>query len=134
MPRTWKGKLLLELDSRCGLTSPVPAPSEFDSEVEQHFFQRWGPEPRQGWTLSREAEILHQGQTVFMPDFVLKHESGRNVLLEVIGFWTPEYLAAKQATLKKFPDHRILLVVNEQTKSEFAASGPEIVTYKTAIK
>ena len=134
IPRMWKGKITLMLDSQCGLSSPVPAPSEFDSEVEQQFFERWGAEPRDGWTLTREAEILHQGQTVFMPDFVLKHESGRNVLLEVIGFWTPEYLAAKQATLKQFPDHRILLVVSEQAKGEFEASGPDIVTYKTVIK
>lgn len=134
IPRMWKGKITLVLDSECGLSSPVPAPAEFDSEVEQQFFERWGPEPRDGWTLTREAEILHQGQTVFMPDFVLKHESGRNVLLEVIGFWTPEYLAAKRATLEKFPDHRILLVVSEQTKGEFEASGPDIVTYKTVIK
>ncbi len=134
VPRLWKGKVTLTLDSDSGLTSPVPAPAEFDSEVERQFYERWGGEPREGWTLSRETEILHHGQTVFMPDFVLRHESGRNVLVEVIGFWTPEYLAAKQKTLRQFPDHRILLVVGEQTKSEFEASGPDIVTYKTAIK
>lgn len=134
LPRMWKGKVTLQLDSQCGLSSPVPAPSEFDSEVEQQFYERWGSDAREGWTLTREAEILHHGQTVFMPDFVLKHESGRSVLLEVVGFWTPEYLEAKRNTLKLFPDHRILLVVNEQTKSEFEASGPEIVTYKTVIK
>ena len=134
LPRAWRGRVLLELDSQSGLTSPVPSPEEFDSEVERLFYERWGPEPREGWTLSRETEILHQGQTVFVPDFVLKHESGRNVLLEIIGFWTPEYLAAKRETLQRFPDHRILLIVSEQTKDEFEVSGPEIITYKTVIK
>ncbi len=32
------------------------------TKIEEQFFERWGPEPRDGWTLTREAEILHQGQ------------------------------------------------------------------------
>jgi predicted nuclease of restriction endonuclease-like RecB superfamily len=134
LPRGWRGRVTLHLDSQCGLSSPIPAPAEFDSAVEETFFTRWGNEPRDGWTLTRETEILHHGQTVFMPDFVLKHESGKNVFLEVVGFWTPEYLAAKRQSLKQFPDHRMLLAVSEQAKEQLADTGPEIVPYKTVIR
>ena len=62
--------------------------------------RRNGAEARDGWTLVREGEVLHEGQKVFVPDFVFRHDDGRVVLMEIIGFWTPEYLEAKAATLR----------------------------------
>jgi predicted nuclease of restriction endonuclease-like RecB superfamily len=44
------------------------------------------------WSLERSAEVIALGDTAFIPDFVLTHTSGARVLLEVLGFWTPEHL------------------------------------------
>ncbi len=100
----------LDLTADDGLHSHLPSPDEFDSQLEAAFAHDWG-EQRDGWTLQRESEILHQGQKTFVPDFVLRHDDGRTVLLEIVGFWTPEYLHAKMQTLRAFADRRILVAI-----------------------
>ena len=80
----------LDLTPADGLKSHLPAPEEFDSDIESEFAGKWGDGPREGWTLSRESDILHSGQKVFLPDFTFQHTNGRRVLLEIIGFWTAE--------------------------------------------
>ena len=54
-PARWHGHITLSLTSTSGLTSPVPEPNEFDSDVEAAFASKWGAEPRAGWTLERES-------------------------------------------------------------------------------
>lgn len=125
-------KLSLELSSADGLNSHLPPPDEFDSTVEQAFAERWGDEPRDGWTLIHEGEVLHSGQKTYVPDFVLAHEDGRRVLLEIVGFWTPEYLESKRRTLDAFPDSRILLAVQERS-AEKLEPWPNMITFKTAL-
>jgi predicted nuclease of restriction endonuclease-like RecB superfamily len=133
-PPRWFRPVWLRLDSESGLRSPAHTPDDFDSQLEQNFFERWGDEPRDGWRLSRESEILHSGQSVFTPDFVLTHESGQQALLEIVGFWTPEYLKHKQQTLQKFRERRILLAVAESASHHFDSSAADMFTFKTAIK
>jgi predicted nuclease of restriction endonuclease-like RecB superfamily len=126
--------LRLELDDRCGLTSQATVANAFDSTVEQLFCLKWGETPREGWTLERETEILHRGQTAFFPDFTFVHESGLRVMMEVIGFWTPEYLAQKSTVLNLFRDQPILLVVAQSLKEKLAiAETHPMVVYKTSI-
>ena len=81
----------------------------------------------------REAGILHEGQTTFVPDFLLKHEDGREAFLEIVGFWTPEYLAAKRKTIAAFKQHRIVLAIPKRT-AKIEIDAPGIVLYKTRIK
>ena len=87
------------LDDACRLTSGVISANEFDSSVEEKFSKEWGEQPRNNWRLERETEILHRGQTVFFPDFVFIHQDGTRAMLEIVGFWTPEYLAYKAKVL-----------------------------------
>jgi predicted nuclease of restriction endonuclease-like RecB superfamily len=124
----------LDLSSADGLRSHLPPPDDFDSTVEQAFAESWGDEPRDGWRLIREGEILHQGQKVFVPDFVLRHEDGRSVLLEIVGYWTPEYLQSKAQTLETFRDHRILLAVAARLRDEIPLLPTPVVLYKTKLK
>jgi predicted nuclease of restriction endonuclease-like RecB superfamily len=123
----------LDLSSADGLHSHLPPPEEFDSRVEETFARRWG-EKREGWTLQREGEILHQGQKVFLPDFVLRHQDGRTVLLEIVGFWTPEYLQAKFQTLRLFEGHSILLAVAEPARRQMANLPPGAIPFKTVLR
>lgn len=133
--RGWSRSLRLELSSADGLKSHLPAESLFDSSLEADFAEKWGPDARNGWVLLREAEILHRGQKTFVPDFVLQHVSGRRVLMEVVGFWTPEYLAARLETLRIFNDVQILLVIPESTVQHFETNpgAAVILRYKTKI-
>lgn len=124
----------LDLSSEAGLTSHLPPPEEFDSAVEESFAAKWGPDKRQGWKPVREGEILHDRQKVFVPDFVFRHDDGRTVLMEIVGFWTPEYLQAKLATLRWFEGHRILLAVAAPAREAFPELPDDAIPYKSALR
>lgn len=129
------GSLLLELDDNSGLRGHLPASQDFDSGVEARFAAAWGEGERRGWRLEREGEVLHVGQKTFVPDFVLRHAAtGRRVLLEIVGFWTPEYLEAKRQTLALFADRRILLAVRAGAAETMASARAEAVIYKTVLR
>ena len=55
--------------------------------------------------------------------------------MEIIGFWTPEYIDARLKTLDVFRDTPILLAIHESTSHHFAKSAAAalIVTYKTVL-
>lgn len=129
----WKQPVQLVLSDKDGFTSHLPPPEMFDSSVEQSFCEKFGPE-RDGWTLIREGDILHHQQKTFVPDFTFRHTDGTNVLMEIVGFWTPEYLAHRRQTLRLFRDHKIILAVPEKSIRDGAAIGDNILVYKTTLK
>jgi predicted nuclease of restriction endonuclease-like RecB superfamily len=129
----WKAKARLELHERDGFKSHLPPAEEFDSTIEEAFAAKFGPE-RDGWRLIREGEVLHQGQSAFVPDFAFRHQDGTQVLMEIVGFWTPEYLASKRRTLRQFREHHILIALPERSLREDAAVGDNVILYKTALK
>jgi len=65
---------------------------------------------------------VRAGRTLIFPDFALTHRVHveRRVLVELAGFWTPDYLAAKLARLREaggtagFPSPFILCVDEER--------------------
>ena len=126
--------LSFDLSPADGLHSHLPPPAEFDSGVEASFAERWGDQPREGWRLIREGDVLTRDQKVFVPDFVLRHESGQTVLLEIVGFWTPEYLEAKLRTLEAFAGERILLAVAEAAGRRLPEIARGAVVFKKALK
>jgi predicted nuclease of restriction endonuclease-like RecB superfamily len=122
----------LDLSDADGLHSHFPPPELFDSRVEEQLAKRWGDEARNGWRLVREGEILCCNQKVFVPDFVFRHDDGRSVLMEIVGFWTPEYLEAKQRTLETFRPQKILLAVAKGVSKSAPAAWPDAIPYKSA--
>ena len=130
----WGKRYRLELTSGDGLQSTVAEVSEFDSDVEAEFAAAWDQADRGSWKLERESEILHAGQSVFTPDFTLVGDDGRRVLLEIIGYWTPEYLQYKTQQLEKFQQHDILLAVPQQTHFEAPSHCGEPIIFKRHLK
>jgi predicted nuclease of restriction endonuclease-like RecB superfamily len=55
------------------------------------------------------------------------------VLVEIVGFWTPEYLRAKLQTLAAFRDRRILLAVAARVKSQLPELPAEAIAYRTSL-
>ncbi len=128
----WGRPAWLHLSSADGYRSHLTRPEPFDSAVEAKFARKFG-ERRDGWTLHREGVILHDRQKTFVPDFLFRHDDGTEVLLEIVGFWTAEYLEEKRRTLTRFPDHRILLAVPEASVKPDADTD-RLIPYKTALK
>ncbi len=129
----WNTPAKLIVAANDGFTSHLPAPDEFDSALEESFAKKFGPN-RDGWRLIREGEILHDRQKTFVPDFTFRHKDGTQVLLEIVGFWTPEYLANRRQTLQLFRNHQILIAVPEKSIRDGAHIGENVLTYKTALK
>jgi predicted nuclease of restriction endonuclease-like RecB superfamily len=69
-----------------------------------------------------------------VPDFVLRHDDGRTALLEIVGFWTPEYLQAKLQTLRAFPDHPILVAVAAGPGRQVGELPPGTIRFKKALR
>lgn len=83
--------------------------------------------------MDREGEILHKGQKVFTPDFVLRHEDGRVVYLEIVGFWTPEYLEEKFKILDAFREYDILVAIAESLVEDVPQLHFNAIRFKTSL-
>jgi len=90
-------------DFRDPLRSEHAPPRRFDSKVEERLFRdlrRIAPE----WEVLREGDAQQIGRRIISPDFTLVHaERGLRVPVEVIGFWTPDYLRDKLQLLRQLP-------------------------------
>jgi len=105
----------------------------FDSAIEEAFVEKWGEDTREGWSLAREADILWKNQHVFTPDFLLRHEDGRRVFLEIAGFWSKEYIAQKRQTLADFKDKTIILAVPKELAGQYGDLGQKVLVYNSRI-
>jgi predicted nuclease of restriction endonuclease-like RecB superfamily len=88
-----------------------PKPPTYDSTTEERFarsFLSFGT----GWTLRREPEPLIAGTHVLIPDFCFEKD-GMKVYLEVVGFWTPEYLARKIEKLGSIAGVDMIIAADE---------------------
>ena len=90
-------ELLLRL-GHCDGLAPSRAPKRYDSKLEARFARDLASHAPE-WGLAREPEALQVGDRLVFPDFALEH-LGRRWLVEIVGFWTPEYLARKLETLR----------------------------------
>ncbi|WP_162006648.1 DUF790 family protein [Roseimaritima sediminicola] len=95
-------RFTLAISDRDGLQPGAAAETGFDSDLEREVQAVWDARPVADWTLERETELIACGQTVMTPDFALRHRDGRVIHVEVVGFWTPEYLAEKTRRLAAF--------------------------------
>ena len=95
---------LYRLDAQTpNLHTWFPSSGAFDSRLEQDFaaeFEEKYTRNKRPWSLSREDELIPLGDTVMIPDFALTHKDGRRALVELVGFWHPDYLRRKIAKLR----------------------------------
>ncbi|HXJ78549.1 MAG TPA: DUF790 family protein [Candidatus Methylomirabilis sp.] len=124
--------LLFTLTPANGLRSRVPAPLLFDSTLESSLAERFGAE-RDGWTLRREAAVLEAGDALLVPDFVFTHADGTEVAFEIVGYWTPEYLAEKFSKLGRVRAVDLLVAVPKARALATGALPHAVLPFKTRI-
>jgi predicted nuclease of restriction endonuclease-like RecB superfamily len=128
-------RLLLELGTGDPFL-PAGEPRRFDSRLEERFardFARAAP----AWDLVREPEPVEAEGTLIFPDFALqhRHEPARRWLLEILGFWTRDYVEQKLRRLRAAAIPRLILCVDEERnvgESELPA-GALVVPFRRAI-
>lgn len=80
----------------------------YDSSVEESFARRFRAlETR--WKLLREPGMIETPSGIIIPDFAFEM-GGRRIYLEIVGFWTPEYLEKKISKLNSLPPGLGLIV------------------------
>ena len=113
---------------------PLPEYSEpvehFDSEVEERFYNEF-KSLNTGWEIRREPTVIKTGSYVIIPDFGF-YKNGMKHYMEVVGFWTPEYLKKKIWKLKN-ADVSITVAVNEDLRCKKEDFSGDVVFYKNRI-
>ncbi|MGQ0712150.1 MAG: DUF790 family protein [Gemmatimonadaceae bacterium] len=84
--------------------------SAWERSLATDFRRGFGTE-RDGWRLARETTPVVIGDELFLPDFTVRHADGREALVEIVGFWTPEYLEAKAHKVAAAGLENLILVV-----------------------
>lgn len=125
---------LFRLSPRTGLKSHYRDEPVFDSAAEEAFYNKFVRNSKSKWAIEREGSILDLKDTVMIPDFKFTHkEDGRTAHLEIVGFWTPEYLAKKLDKLSRVKETNIVVAVPESLNcSKEAFAGP-VVHYKQRL-
>jgi len=125
----------LELDHTEGLDSHYSAGDQFDSDVERTLTQKW-ERANTDWELVREDDVFDLGAEVMIPDFAIEHPDGRRAILEIVGFWTPEYLDAKLKKIRQVEADNFVLAVSERldcASEEFGGASDRLLWFKTGV-
>ncbi|MCC3469931.1 MAG: DUF790 family protein, partial [Microcoleus sp. PH2017_06_SFM_O_A] len=107
------------LNSDCGLVSHYPPGKPYDSMLEAAFAGRWDSLKTE-WKLEREVDLIPIPGSVMIPDFRLVHPDGRVFILEIVGYWRPEYLQKKFAQVHKSGCDNLILAISERLNLEKA--------------
>src|SRR4029434_3883553 len=107
------------MEGVCGLGSHYAAGTPYDSILEQAFAERWAHTPT-AWRLEREVDLIPLPGSVLVPAFLLVHADGRSFLLEIVGYWRPEYLRKKFAQVRRAGRQDLIVAVSERLNLERA--------------
>ena len=137
-PPQAQGETLYRLDHTCSLRSHFKSSGIFDSRLEEDFaseFEQKVGEKRGHWRMVRESEVLLLGDTVMIPDFALIDETDetRKILIELVGFWHPNYLKRKVEKVHAANCTHLLLLVYQGlnvTEEAFEGTASEVIFFQ----
>ena len=99
------------LDESANLVSHYRDSTMYDSLLEKTFAERFHA-IESGWKIEREVAIINLKETVFIPDFAFRHTDGRTALMEIVGYWRPEYLKKKLMKLRRSGRQDMVIAVS----------------------
>ena len=99
------------LDESSNLVSHYRDSTMYDSLLEKTFAERFHA-IESGWEIEREVAIINLKETVFIPDFAFRHADGRTALMEIVGYWRPEYLKKKLMKLRRSGREDMVIAVS----------------------
>jgi hypothetical protein len=124
LKKTMQGKRIYDftLDNTRQIFSIEPDSNgeTFDSAIEKEFSLL----NFNSWSVKREPAVLKAGQYAFIPDFSLE-KNDKRIYIEIIGFWTPEYLKTKIQKINLLKEKEDLLLLVDKN---LACSGSEFNT------
>ncbi|MBC8232878.1 DUF790 family protein [bacterium] len=130
-----QNRYTFKLTDEFGLRSHYKDPGEFDSELERAFAKKFEATETE-WILERETDIIDLKDTVMIPDFAFVHPDGRRAIMEIVGFWTPDYLRKKLDKLRRAGLPNMVIAVSEKlncSADDFVDIPGEAVFFKNRI-
>jgi predicted nuclease of restriction endonuclease-like RecB superfamily len=126
------------LDHTSALQSHFKQSGLFDSRLEADFaseFEQKMGGKRGHWRLTRESEVLLLEDTVMIPDFILVDEQDekRKIMIELVGFWHPQYLRRKVEKVRAANCAHLLLLVYKGlnvTEEAFQDTASEVIFFQ----
>ena len=115
---------------------PATEARRYDSRLEERFARdmaRIAPD----WDVIREPEAVPAAGKLIFPDFLLRHrlDPARAWLVEIVGFWTPDYLSRKLAGLRAARIPNLIVCVDEErqcSEADLPANTP-VVRFRRRI-
>jgi predicted nuclease of restriction endonuclease-like RecB superfamily len=137
-PPQGQGQKLYSLDHTSMLQSHFKNSGLFDSRLEADFaaeFEEKFGGKRGHWRMSRESDVLLLGDTVMVPDFLLvdTQDESRRILIELVGYWHPNYLRRKVEKVRAANCSHLLLLVYDGlkiTSEAFEGVSSEVIFFK----
>lgn len=110
-------------------------PRRHDSRIEERFeadMRRLAPD----WDVVREPQALRVGETLVFPDFAIgpRSEPDARVLVEIVGWWTRDYVTAKLARLREARCRRLILCIEERIRPGAGAIADlDVITFRRRV-
>ena len=127
------GEKIFRLGPAAGLKSHYRAQADFDSSLEAAFFARFSRNKKSQWKIAREGAVLDLKGAVLIPDFIFTHPDGRVAHLEIVGFWTPEYLQKKLDKLNSVKESNVVMAVPKNLNCSSQEFNGPVVHFKQRL-
>lgn len=116
--------------------APARELPRYDSQLEQRFAKDFARHATD-WDITREPRPFTAGQHLIFPDFELTHRQDptRRFLVEIVGFWTRDYLEQKLRRLAEAKIENLILCIDQsrQCSEQALPEGARIVSYRRKI-
>lgn len=99
--------------------------SVLESTFAKKFYQHFDKNDKLGWRITREPDPLVADGKAMIPDFLFE-KFERKVYLEIVGFWTKDYLDRKAAKLKAIFDQMDPHDVSSADPSSTTTTTPKV--------
>jgi len=107
-------------------------PRDTDSLLEKRL-QRDFARLASPWSIRRETIAVQVGAGSFFPDFTLER-GNRRVYVEIIGFYTPEYLVSKLAVLRQAHLSNVIVCIDESLAcSDGEIAADEVLRFRKRV-
>ena len=88
------------------------------------------------WEVVREPQAIAVGDALIFPDFELRQRAtGERWLLEIVGYWTAEYVRRKLSALRDAGMQRLIVCIDENRRcaDELLELDARVIRYRRKV-
>ena len=122
---------LMEIDDRHRDLFPEKEERiEYDSSLEEEFARKL---TALGYEVVREPGVVKAGRFAFIPDFLVRKGKGE-VYVEIVGFWTPEYIERKLEKVRLTDIPLVVVAREEFGRAEGVVTFSKRIPYNEVLR